>query len=165
MQKLLSQVLNFIFIFSFVFFFFFKVDKWNTSGWPAIPATQETTNSPIYGTVTECQLWIANIAAPREIYIEDVMTTLSNFFNGHLPPLTVTKDGTLRDCKINQHGIPTGDCYTLQCFGSFTEPPKPVCLRPNSKCNYVNPDQGLPCCYGGCSCCCVFWFVKWQSSA
>ena len=127
------------------------MNKWNTSGWPSIPATQETTNSPIYGTVTECQFWIANIAAPREIYIEDVMTTLNNFFNGHLPPLTVTKDGTSRDCKINPHGIPTGDCYTLQCFGSFTEVPKPVCAIPGAKCNYVNPDQGLPCCYGGCS--------------
>ena len=132
-------------------FSFFKVDQWNTSGWPAIPATQETTNSPIFGTVTECQFWIANIAAPREIYIEDIMTTLKSFFNGNVPPLTVTKDGTRRDCNINQYGIPTGDCYTLQCFGSFTEPPKPVCLRPNSKCNYVNPDQGMPCCYGGCS--------------
>lgn len=53
----------------------FKFQKF-ISGWPAIPATQETTSSPIYGTVTECQFWIANIAAPREIYIEDLISKL-----------------------------------------------------------------------------------------
>ena len=130
----------------------FPKNQWNTSGWrwPSVPAKQQTSSHPIHGTVTECQLWIANIAAPREIYIENVLDTLSDLFHGQLPPLTVTKDGTLRDCTMDPvHGLAHGDCYTLQCLGSITAPPKPVCIPPNGKCNYVDPEQGLPCCFGG----------------
>ena len=129
----------------------FPTNQWNTSGWrwPNVPAKQQTSSHPIHGTVTECQLWIANIAAPREWYIENVLNTLVNLFHGQLPPLTVTKDGTLRDCTMDPvHGA-RGDCYTLQCSGCITAPPKPVCIPPNGKCNYVHPEQGLPCCFGG----------------